>query len=218
MKKIICFEPQKERVILALSFFLFDIIKYMGIVLGLDASTTTVGIAVISYDNEYKPTLIYSNYYKPNKEDGIINMLIETRSYIKNIANKYSIDEFVIEDYVRFMKGKSSASTVIPLAILNTTLRLMILDDFHISPEALNVLKIRHALKLDKKLPTKDDMPDLVAHHLGIDYPWLYKYNKRKKIDVIMDESYDIADAIAVALAFIKIKSRPLKKQRSRKK
>lgn len=179
-------------------------------VLGLDASTTTVGVAILDYTDGYVPSLVHCEYYKPNKDDGILNMLITTRAYILEVANKYKIDEFAIEDYIRFMKGASSASTTIPLAILNMTLRLAILDEFNIQPVALNVLKIRHALKLTKKIPPKEDMPELVAKHLGINFPYVYRKN-RKKEPVIADCSYDMADAIAVALTFIKVKSIPIK-------
>lgn len=174
-------------------------------VLGLDASTTTVGISVIEYDG-YDIKLIYSGYHKPNKKNGILNMLVTTRNYILSIATKYSIDEFIIEDYIRFMKGNSSSSTIIPLAILNMTLRLMAIDILNIQPQSLNVLKIRHALKFTKTLPKKEDMPELVANHLNITYPWIYKINKKTKNQEIADVSYDVADAIAVALAFVKLK------------
>jgi Holliday junction resolvasome RuvABC endonuclease subunit len=194
-------------------------------ILGLDASTSAIGIAIIEYDDLFNCKLLYADYYTPDKSIDIIDMLLKARIYISNIAKQYKIDEFVIEDYIRFMKGSSSAATVIPLAILNMTLRLMIIDIFNIKPESLNVLKIRHALKLTKELPKKEDIPNLVAKHLKIEYPWLYKVNKRTKKPVlrkvtkepvIQTESYDIADAIAVALAFIKLKESP-KKSRSKK-
>jgi len=95
------------------------------------------------------------------------------------------------------------------------TLRLAILD-MGITPEALNVLKIRHTLKLTKVLPKKEDIPELVSHHLKIPYPWLYKTNRRTKQQQIMEESYDVADSMAVALAWAKLKTAPKKKSRPR--
>lgn len=185
-------------------------------IIGLDASTTTIGISIIEYtDTDLK--LIHTEYYKPDKSNGILDMLTSTRKYILSIIEKYNIQEFVIEDYVRFMKGASSASTVIPLAILNVTLRLAILD-LGITPEALNVLKIRHTIKLSKKLPIKEEIPELVAKHLGIQYPWQYKINKRTKEQKIMVESYDMADSMAVAIAWILEKRKPKKKSRPKKK
>ena len=153
-------------------------------IMGVDASTTTVGLSIIDYDG-YCEKLIHCEYYKPDKSNGILDMLHKAREHILNLFGKYKVEEFVIEDYVRFMKGSSSAGTVIPLAILNITLRLAILD-LGITPEALNVLKIRHTLKLTKVLPKKEDMPELVAHHLNIPYPWLYKTNRRTKKQQIM--------------------------------
>lgn len=185
--------------------------------MGLDASTSTIGIAIVDYVDGYFPTLIYHNYYKPDKTNGMLDMLHKARTHILNLFGKYKVQEFVIEDYIKFMKGASSANTVIPLAILNMTLRLAILD-LGITPEALNVLKIRHTLKLTKVLPKKEDIPELVAQHLGIPYPWLYKTNRRTKLQQIMEESYDVADSIAVALAWAKLKTTPKKKSRPRAK
>jgi Holliday junction resolvasome RuvABC endonuclease subunit len=182
-------------------------------IMGLDASTTTIGISILDYDldgyNNIK--LVYASYYKPDKSIGVLDMLVKARKHILDLAVEYSVDEFAIEQYIQFMKGKSSASTVIPLAIINTTIQLSILDFFNKETKILNVLTIRHALKFGKELPKKEDMPDLVAKHLGIEYPWIYKYNKKKKENVIAIESEDVADAIAVSLAYLKVKSRPVK-------
>jgi Holliday junction resolvasome RuvABC endonuclease subunit len=176
--------------------------------MGLDASTTTIGICIL--DDADPISVIYLDFYKPNKENGIIQMLVSARKHIFDVAKQYNVDIFVIEEYIRFMKGASSAATVIPLAILNTTLRLSIFDEFGKEPEALNVLKIRHCLKLDKKIPAKEDIPDLVAHHLGLkEFPWRKRISRKK--EVVMVESYDMADAIAVALTKIKLSRIPAK-------
>lgn len=184
-------------------------------VMGLDASTSTIGISIIDYEDDYRPSLVYCEFYKPDKTNGLLEMLLKARKHILNLFGKYNVQEFVIEDYIRFMKGASSASTVIPLAILNMTLRLAFLD-LGITPEALNVLKIRHTIKLTKVLPQKEEIPELVAQHLGIPYPWLYKINKRTKLQVVMEESYDVADSMAVALAWAKLQTTPKKKSRTK--
>ena len=56
-------------------------------------------------------------------------------------------------------------------------------------------MTIRHGLKIDGDFPKKEDMPALVAKHLGITFP--YEYDKKGKVKV---ESYDKADGVAVAL------------------
>jgi hypothetical protein len=91
---------------------------------------------------------------------------------------------------------------------------LLAFDYLKRSPELFNVMSIRHGLKLDKDLPKKEDMPELVAQHLGISFP--YEYNKKGKSKT---ENEDKADAIAVALyyAFI-LSGKIIRKQKKPKK
>jgi Holliday junction resolvasome RuvABC endonuclease subunit len=182
----------------------------MTTVLGLDASTTTIGISVLKYNSESnETTLIYHEFYKPNKADGIITMIIQARDYILNICNKFNIDIFVIEEYIKFMKGKSSSATIIPLAVLNTFLQAAVVDTLKKTPNVLNVLKIRHAIKLTKVFPDKSQVPEIMAHHLKLsEFPWYKKIN-RKKEEVIIEESYDVADSMAVAFTWIKLNLMP---------
>jgi Holliday junction resolvasome RuvABC endonuclease subunit len=185
-------------------------------ILGLDASTKTVGICILDFDG-YKSKIVHQEYYKPDKTKRDIEYLLETSAHICGIIDKYDPDKFAIEDYVKFMKSKSSAATTISLALMNTHLRCVIFSKYNQIPESLNVLKIRHAVKLDKKLPTKEDIPDVVAKRLEIDFPWYYKTNRRTKQQQIMEESYDVADAIAVCLAVTILLSRKTKTKRKSK-
>jgi Holliday junction resolvasome RuvABC endonuclease subunit len=180
-------------------------------ILALDASTTTIGISILDYDG-YHTVLTHHEFYKPDKANGIIHMLKAARAYILDLIDVFKVDEVVIEEYTKFMKGRSSAATIIPLAILNTTIQLSISDKFGITVVPLNVLKIRHAIKKDKILPKKEEIPELVAEILGIDFPWVERKGK------IRIENYDVADSIAVALAYIKLQqSSPKKHKRSKK-
>lgn len=172
--------------------------------MGLDASTTTVGIAVVEYNGK-KPKLIHQEYYKPNKKLPELQWLYETKEHVCYVADIYNVDEFAIEEYIKYMKGGSGASTIIPLAILNRTICLNIYELYHKEPVILNVMKIRHCLKTNKKLPSKEDMPELVAKHLRIKFPYYKKTIKKTGKQKILSESNDVADAIAVALAHIKL-------------
>lgn len=188
-------------------------------ILGLDVSTTTIGIAIVEFEKYISDAkLIHTEYYKPNKKTDEINRLKEAVDYILKIAEKFKVDDVAVEEYIKFMKGSSGASTVIPLAIINTTLRLFIYEKLNIMPFVYNVLTIRHALKFDKKLPAKEDIPEIVARHLNINFPYEYKINRKTKQQDIKIESYDVADSVAVALAHIKntTEIKPLKNKRSR--
>ncbi len=166
--------------------------------MGLDASTTTIGLSVIDYEDGYT-CLVHHEFFKPPKKAEIFQKLAIVQGFIFDRLTKYKPDDVALEDIILFMKGHSTAKTVSSLAVLNRTVGLAIYNQTDKPPKLLNVMKIRHAIKLDKKLPPKEDIPDLVAHHLNISFPW--QYNKKGKLIV---ENYDMADAIAVGLAFIK--------------
>lgn len=183
-----------------------DIYYGMPRVLSIDASTTTIGYAILDYDDGYV-SLFHHGFFKPNKDVDQIHMVIDARNYIMYLAKNFNVDEFVIEDYVKFMGGGSTASTIIPLAILNSSLRIGAIEILGIEPVAINVMKIRHTIKLDDKLPPKEDIPELVAKILKIDFPWILNENKRSKKKFVV-ENYDISDAIACGIAFIKLKNK----------
>ena len=95
------------------------------------------------------------------------------------------------------MKGKSTAKTVITLTTYNRMIGLVAYDYLAKAPEMFNVMSIRHGLKLNKKLPSKQEIPELVSKHLGITFP--YEYKKTGKLKV---ENEDKADGTAVALYY----------------
>lgn len=181
-------------------------------ILSLDASTSTIGLAVIDYTSFGNMKLVHCEYYKPPKKGNIFERLAQVREYIYSQLDKYSPDHVALEDIILFMKNRSTATTVSGLAVLNRTVGLAVYNYSGQPPELLNVLKIRHAIKLTKDLPAKEEIPNLVSKHLGIEFPW--KYNKKGKL---VDENYDVADAIAVGLAGIKIKDIELTAKKSSK-
>ena len=173
-------------------------------VLGFDASTSTIGISVIDWEDPNKPQLVFCNYFKPPKHGDIFYRLSCVRSFVFELLDKYQPDYVALEDIILFMKGKSSAKTVTSLAVLNRTVGLAIYNHFGKSPHLLNVRRIRSLLKLKSESPSKEDMPELVSQHLGIPFPYKYITKGKNKNIKIATESYDMADGIAVSLAFIK--------------
>lgn len=165
-------------------------------ILGFDVSSTTIGYCVLSWDdvtNDIK--FVQASYLKPLKKGSIIERIVDTRNKIQKIIVAAKPDYIAIEDIIQFMKGLSTAQTVIMLTTFNRMIGLTAFDYLGKAPELLSVMTIRHGLKLTKDLPKKEDMPALVAQHLGITFP--YEYNKLGNVKV---ESYDKADGIAVAL------------------
>lgn len=166
-------------------------------IMGLDASSTTIGVCLLRYDDK-KIELEHVSYYKPPKKGDVFERLQAVREYIFDMTATLKPDAVALEDIVLFMGGRSTARTITTLTALNRTVGLAILDKTDSSPHLYNVMKIRHQIKEGKKIPKKEDVPERVAAILEIDFP--YKLNKRKNI---AKENEDMADAIAVALCHI---------------
>src|ERR1019366_6595412 len=189
-------------------------------ILSFDISSTTIGFAVLTVDKATKEkTLISVDYLKPIKEGTILERLADTRNKVKKIIEDVKPDHIAIEEIIMYLPKRSSALTVITLAVFNRMSGLLALDYLGKGPQMFNVLAIRHGLKMTKKFPDKSDMPELVAKHLGINFP--YEYGKKGKSIV---ENEDKADAIAVGLfaAYVLtgekiIKDPPPKKKRVKK-
>lgn len=186
--------------------------------LGIDCSSSTIGIGVLEIDYENNINYVSMDYIKPLKTGSIIERIVDTRNKIKAIIEKEKPDYIAIENIISFMAGKSTANTIIMLTTFNRMVCLLAHDYLNKDPELFNVMSIRHGLKLNKILPKKEEIPDLVANHLNIKFPW--EFGKKGKLKV---ENFDKADGIAVALyhAFIltgKVKSKVKKPVEGKKK
>lgn len=188
-------------------------------VLSLDASTSTIGLSVLEY-NETDIKFIHVEYFKPPKKGNLFERLSAVRLYIESKIDEFNPDFCAIEDIVLFMGGRTTAKTIIALAVLNRTVGLAIYDKQKKAPYAYNALRIRHAIKKEKALPPKEEIPELVAEILNIDFPYVFKRNKKPLV-----ENEDMADAIAVGICHIYMDRRgvaeelqiPKKKKRKKK-
>lgn len=164
-------------------------------ILGFDVSSTVTAYCVMEVDNK-KITSITHGFFKPKKTGTIFERLNDLILNITKIVQEHNPDYVAIEDIAKFMAGKSTANTIIMLALFN---RQVGLTCFNLGkkPELYNVLQIRHCIKLTKACPKKEEVPSILEQRLNIKFPYVMKNNKIKQ------ESYDIADAYAVALTFI---------------
>lgn len=173
-------------------------------ILGLDISSTTIGVSLIEQNHKnFKLKLLHYEFFKPPKEGSIFERLSAIKSYILEILSKHKPDEVVIEDYIQFMSGGSGAKTIQLLAIINRTAGLTVYEKTGKVPHLLGVPTIRKLIKpqgFEGKI-SKEEVPEIVANILGIKFPW--EYNKKKRAII---ENYDIADGIAVAIAWTRFK------------
>lgn len=165
-------------------------------ILGFDASSTTIGYCVLNWDESTNNiSFVKAGYIKPIKKGSIIERIVDTRNKVQKIIVDAKPDYIAIEEIIQFMKGKSTAKTIIMLTTFNRMICLTSFDYLGKEPTLYSVMTIRHGLKTTKDLPKKEEMPALVSKHLGITFP--YEYGKKGQLKV---ESYDKADGMAVAL------------------
>jgi hypothetical protein len=98
------------------------------------------------------------------------------------------------------------------LSAFNRVIAIMAYDYLASHPGLFSVMTIRHGLKLGKILPKKEDMPELVAKHLGITFPYV-----KGKTGKIKEESFDMADGIAVALYYAFVLTGKIKRKVKKK-
>lgn len=179
-----------------------DIFDFMNkTILGFDISSNTVGWCSLQID-EFTKGIMYldSGFIKPIKKGTIIDRLVHTRKAIIDIIENVKPDYIGIEDLIKFMP-KSTATAVVILTTFNRMICLTCYDYLKKSPKLFNVMSIRHGIKKEKTLPKKEDIPELVARHLNIKFPYVTTSRGKMK-NSIKSESYDVADGCAVALYY----------------
>jgi crossover junction endodeoxyribonuclease RuvC len=169
------------------------------IVLGLDISSTTVGYGVVEIiDKNIK--YIDCGFIKPQKDGTIVSRLNHLRNQVEIIFDIYQPDRIAIEDIISFMKGHSTATTIITLTTFNRMLCLYSYDYLGIEPQIYNVNTIRSKIK-EQVRPKKEEIPEVLARKLHIEFPYeiVKKGRSKGKIQI---ESYDKADGLAVAVCY----------------
>ncbi len=173
----------------------------MSKILSFDASTTTIAYAFMSIE-QGQVKLLDCNHFNPSKKLDLFPKLAKVQDFVKSVLKSTSCQETAIEDIILHMAKFTTAATISTLAVLNRTVGLTIFNETGKEPELLNVMKIRHSIKLNKVLPKKEEIPALVSNYINCPFPYVYK----KKGGVAV-ESMDRADAIAVGLCSFKLQN-----------
>ncbi len=178
--------------------------------IGLDASTTTVGIAVL---NEQTGELIELSYFDLSSSTtdyaDIYEKIAAIREHLqkKLCINNWALKDIHVEEYVKqFTPGFSSADTLFTLAIFNHSVCQFFYDKYQIKPNKINVRSVRKSLGInvdykDKTKSTKEKVFDIVRTR-NPNFPWLttvVKSGKNKGNTVYIKQNNDMADAWVVA-------------------
>ena len=174
-------------------------------IIGLDASTRTVGICILDEKGE-----IVQNYFlKLKSQKELCTKGDVLKDEFEKIQSKYDISRVCIEDYAQKMsRGTSSAQTITRLAAWNGICQYLSYQVFGCHPEMLNVARARKLLQIktqSKKKAGKDvkqQVFEWVTEHLNPSWPTkILQSGPRKGQEIIIDEAYDMADAWVIAKA-----------------
>lgn len=170
-------------------------------VIGLDISSSTVGWAILAY-NESGYKLEEYGHIKPLKSNKG-SLSVRAADYLDKITNflsKKSPDSVAIEAYAnKFSRGRSTARTIIVLSVFNEITSVGSIKAVDIEPSRYAVVTIRSILSkiAGRKISSKEEAFDFILNNFD-------NFNlRKKKTGNIKDECFDEADAIAVALTHI---------------
>lgn len=179
-------------------------------ILGLDVSTSCTGICVISLTGE----VVSMDWVSLSKHKSLVSKAEVLRKALESIRDTYEITYIFIEEPLqRFSAGASSAQTITRLASFNGITQYLCFVIFDLYPELLNVNKARKSLgikTLSKKKSgksVKEQVFEWVTEKLDKRWPTkILSSGPRKGLEVIIDESYDMADAYVIAKSgFVKL-------------
>lgn len=117
-------------------------------ILGLDVSTSRIGISVIDYNSN----LHRSEFVKLNSKDDLETRCDNVKSYLKAKLSEYSLKEIFIESpFMMFSGGKTTAMTMAKLQRFNGMVCYMVRDLYGISATSIAANKARGLVGLKIK-------------------------------------------------------------------
>jgi len=120
-------------------------------ILGLDISTSVVGVAVI--DNEQ---LVVSTHWDISKNETLFNKAEHVGAELWQLRNEYKIEHIFIETALKkFIPGRSRADTIMKLAKFNGVVSWMCYENFDLEPTYINVNSARSLYGLSFPRGTK---------------------------------------------------------------
>ena len=106
-------------------------------ILGLDISTTMVGVAIIDPDSK---NLVHCEGWDISKCETMFDKAESIGANLYTIRSEYNIEHVFVETALkRFLPGKSRADTIIKLAKFNGVVSWLCFECFEFSPTYINV-------------------------------------------------------------------------------
>ena len=170
-------------------------------ILGLDISTSVIGVCVLE-----EKSLVKVDFINLEKSKNIFEKSEKFKSYLVELKKQFDITKIGVEENLQaFRPGLSSAKTIVALARFNGICSYISQEIFRKEPVFVNVNSARKALgvKIDRKSSknTKEQILEFVsALEPGIEWPTkVLKGGPRRGSVVLQKECYDMADAYVIA-------------------
>ena len=169
-------------------------------ILGLDISTSIVGVAVINPDTK---ELVVSEHIDLTKIDSVFSKAELVGAELWQISNAHGIENFFIETaLMRFIPGRSRADTIVKLAKFNGIVSWMCYDTFGLKPTYLNVNTARSLYGLSFPRGTKGPQRKRMVVETVIEKEkTAFKYEMARGGKNYKKGTDDRADAVVIARA-----------------
>lgn len=173
-------------------------------ILGLDISTSVIGICLLQGD---RAVIDFLNLEK--QKDIFLKADLFKKKMIE-IKNNNDVKIVGIEENLQaFRPGLSSAKTILSLARFNGICSYISEEVFNLTPDFVNVNSARkiNGVKIDRKSSknTKEQILDFVSEkEPSFNWPTkVLKSGPRKDTVVLLKECYDMADAYIIANSLV---------------
>ena len=172
------------------------------VILGLDVSTSRIGISIIDYDQN----LLRCEFIKLNSKDELEDRCLVLENYINNINGFNSINDkgyyidkvFIESPFIMFSGGKTTAMTMAKLQRFNGMVCYMIRKTLAIAPVSIAANKARGLIGL--KIKRGEDTKKKVIEWVQSEYPddFIVEYTRYGNPKPGTD---DMADSVVIARA-----------------
>ena len=163
------------------------------VTLGLDISTSKVGLCIM----DYKFNLLETVLIKLNTKDELEDRCLQVEEFISNL--EYNITSIYIESaYIAFSGGKTSAITMSKLQRFNGMVCFMVRKLFGSNPVALSPAKARGLVGV--KIKRGENTKQKVIEHVTRSFPNDFEYELTRHGNP-KPGTDDRADAIVIAWA-----------------
>ena len=169
-------------------------------ILGLDISTTMVGVAIIDPDSK---NLVHCEGWDISKCETMFDKAESIGANLYTIRSEYNIEHVFVETALkRFLPGKSRADTIIKLAKFNGVVSWLCFECFETEPTYINVNTARSLYGLSFPRGTKGPQRKKMVIEAVIEKEkTAFKYEMARGGKNYKRGTDDRADAVVIARA-----------------